>query len=112
MIKHKFSDHSLLLIDGKVYGFGANSEEQLATTASTLLPESSDIRGLPTVFSPTEIPSLSSSIVRIGCGSSFSVALDTASNLYGWGSNDDGQLGLPEETESQNEPKGNGLDIS
>ena len=71
-----------------------------------MLPDHPELAGLPTVLSPTEIPGLSGSIVRIDCGSSFSVALDSDGNLLGWGSNDDGQLGMGEEIDSQKEPKG------
>ena len=97
----------MILIGGTVFGFGANSEDQLGTTEPSVLPDHPELAGLPTVLSPIEIPGLSGSIVRIDCGSSFSVALDSDGNLLGWGSNDDGQLGLGEEIDSQKEPKGN-----
>ena len=82
-------DHSLILVDGKVFGFGANDDDQVG----------SDTGGVPWA-----IEGIENKIVAIGCGSSFSIALDDNGNLYGWGSNEDGQLGQSEETSTCEKP--------
>ena len=82
-------DHSLILVDGKVFGFGANDDDQV---------------GSDTGGKPWSIEGIENKIVSIGCGSSFSIALDDNGNLYGWGSNEDGQLGQSEETSTCEKP--------
>ena len=82
-------DHSLILVDGKVFAFGANDDDQV---------------GSDTGGKPWPIEGIENKIVAIGCGSSFSTALDDNGNLYGWGSNEDGQLGQSEETSTCKKP--------
>ena len=82
-------DHSLILVDGKVFAFGANDDDQV---------------GSDTGGKPWPIEGIENKIVAIGCGSSFSTALDDNGNLYGWGSNEDGQLGQSEETSTFEKP--------
>ena len=82
-------DHSLILVDGKVFAFGANDDDQV---------------GYDTGGKPWPIEGIENKIVAIGCGSSFSTALDDNGNLYGWGSNEDGQLGQSEETSTFEKP--------
>ena len=82
-------DHSLILVDGKVFAFGANDDDQV---------------GSDTGGKPWPIDGIENKIVAIGCGSSFSTALDDNGNLYGWGSNEDGQLGQSEETSTFEKP--------
>ena len=92
----------MILCDGKVFGFGANNDEQLASSSCE---SSGDLPGA-IVSLPTAIPIDSSGpIVQIDCGSSFSLAMDSNGKLFGWGSNEDGQLGLPEATESIKVPR-------
>jgi len=91
-----------MLCDGKVFGFGANNDDQLASSSCA---SSGDLPGV-IVSLPTAIPIDSSGqIVEIDCGSSFSLALDSDGKLFGWGSNEDGQLGLLEATESVTVPQ-------
>ena len=87
-------DHSLALINGIIYGFGANNEDQLAEIGSVLIPTEIKI--------PIES---TEKFIKIGCGSSFSVALTDNGNLYGWGSNEDGQLGLSRLSDSISKPE-------
>ena len=76
--------HTLLLtLEGNIYSFGNNFYEQLGLN-------SNDIR-------ETNIPTLItniSEIKRIECGSMHSMCIDVNNNLWLFGSNDDGQIGL------------------
>ena len=47
-------------------------------------------------------------IVMIATGSSHVLALDTAGNVYAWGSNTSGQLGIPAEEKKKNQANSNG----
>lgn len=99
-----FRDHSLALIDGKVYGIGANNESQLSdlkpvTGIDQSMGSSSIIQTL------TKIDKIEEKIIKIGCGAAFSVCLTENGKLIGWGQNDEGQLGQEESEEEIIEPK-------
>ncbi|HET7037421.1 MAG TPA: choice-of-anchor Q domain-containing protein [Thermomicrobiaceae bacterium] len=75
--------HSLALKnDGTVWAWGENGGGQLGdgTTARPMTPV--QVTGLPT------------NIVAIAAGGFFSMALDGSGNIWTWGANDVGQLGL------------------
>ncbi|KAJ3095597.1 hypothetical protein HK100_005775 [Physocladia obscura] len=82
--------HTLLLSeDGCVWGFGDNSVGQLALESNERLASSgaaliAELFGLP--------------ICKIACGNNFSMALTSSGNVYSWGSNESGQLGLGTKT--------------
>ena len=71
--------------DEKVYACGKGDYGQLGlnSTADHTTPQEI------TYFTTNNI-----SIVQVFCGESHSMALDDSGNLYGWGRNDKGQLGL------------------
>jgi RHS repeat-associated protein len=75
--------HSLALKnDGSVWSWGYNAVGQLGdwTTTDRAMPV--QVQGLP------------ANIVAIAAGAYHSLALDSGGNLYGWGYNNEGELGL------------------
>lgn len=75
-------DHTLVLLrDGQVLSFGANTAGQLGRST----PEATN-------QAPTPIAGLEN-IVQIGAGSENSFALDADGDLYAFGANQEGQLG-------------------
>lgn len=79
------STHSLAATaSGKVYAWGDNQYGQLGNLASGAK-----------VLTPVEIPALAGkNVVQLAAGDGFSVALTANGDVYTWGRNDAGQLGL------------------
>ena len=75
--------HSLALKnDGSVWSWGYNAVGQLGDWTSTDRAMPVQVQGLPT------------NIVAVAAGGYHSLALDSGGNLYGWGYNNEGELGL------------------
>mmetsp|Transcript_11537 Transcript_11537/g.14302 ORF Transcript_11537/g.14302 Transcript_11537/m.14302 type:complete len:348 (-) Transcript_11537:62-1105(-) len=68
--------------DGELWGFGRNTEHQLAVSDDGI-----------NVTIPTKI-ALPTKIVSASCGYNFTAALDEYGTLYTFGENDEGQLGI------------------
>ncbi|KAI8249091.1 Delta-1-pyrroline-5-carboxylate dehydrogenase [Colletotrichum sp. SAR 10_77] len=90
------SHHSFAIdTTGKVWGFGLNNFGQcgISTREDT---------GFTTVISPTVIKSLEGYKIRhIGCGLHHTVACTEEGEVLVWGRADDGQMGMPLETLSE-----------
>ncbi|GIY76864.1 hypothetical protein CDAR_513182 [Caerostris darwini] len=84
------SHHSVLITaSGKIFSWGRNSEGQIGNGTRK----------------EQKIPSLISSlkdkkIIHVACGTDFSIAIDSAGKIYGWGQNDGGQIGQKPSLES------------
>ncbi|XP_053477990.1 probable E3 ubiquitin-protein ligase HERC6 [Ictalurus furcatus] len=90
-------DHSLALCDsGQVFSWGAGGEGQLGhnnLVAKCLKP-------VPLVIPlPVQIP-----VVQVACGNFHSLALTKGGEVYSWGQNKYGQLGLGKSVDLQPEP--------
>jgi alpha-tubulin suppressor-like RCC1 family protein len=88
------NQHSLFLTEsGKLYATGHGAYGILGTgdTSDELLPV--EISCLEATLLPGE------KVVKISCGASFSAFITNLGNLYLWGRNDSGQLGLGEESQ-------------
>ena len=78
------SEHSLVVAGGKVYGWGRNTSGELGD--GSILDRSSPVL--------IEGGALAGKTIRmVAAGETHSLAVDTAGNVYGWGSNLNGQLG-------------------
>lgn len=85
--------HSLALdAAGKVWAWGAGEKGQIGDglATKTLLPK--------------QLDSLSRKIVQIAAGNNFSLALDSEGNVWAWGANDKGQLGVGSDKAQSNVP--------
>ena len=94
--------HTLALTSaGEVYSWGDNSFGQLGRSYSHVTrPEERD-------FSAASRITLLPSVVSIACGHYHSMALTADGEVYTWGSNENGQLGLPSCEEHENKlPEG------
>ncbi|XP_058522623.1 probable E3 ubiquitin-protein ligase HERC6 [Ochotona princeps] len=89
-------EHSLAVCHkGGVFAWGAGSEGQLG------LGELKE-----TVFIPSKIKALSEiKIIQVSCGHHHSLALSADSQVFSWGKNSDGQLGLDRELLWQASPQ-------
>ncbi|KAF8822073.1 regulator of chromosome condensation (RCC1) repeat-containing protein [Cardiosporidium cionae] len=90
-------NHSLVLADdGKVYTWGSNRDGQLGASVESTF-----------CVSPIEldISGISSKIVEISCGSTYSALLTEDGKLYTWGSDEYGQLGHGKQSRRLNSPK-------
>jgi alpha-tubulin suppressor-like RCC1 family protein len=86
--------HTLFLTEnGSLYGTGSGAYGILGTgdTSDELLPV--EITALKETLMDNE------KVVKVSCGSSFSAFVTNIGNLYVWGRNDSGQLGLGEESQ-------------
>ncbi|VVC41224.1 Hypothetical protein CINCED_3A001036 [Cinara cedri] len=83
---------------GQLYTWGLNLDGQLGVSGirERLVPTATLV-GPPSVI--VDSSSTSGSLIKeVRCGADFTLALDTANKLWGWGSNHEGQLGkIPEE---------------
>lgn len=86
--------HSIVLLnDGRVVTFGNNTHGQLGDGTTTS-------RGCP-VFVKTDATTELQNIVAISDGDLWSFALNSAGEVYVFGQNDKGQLGIPGNTTNQ-----------
>ena len=87
------ANHTLLLtLEGNIYSFGKNDYGQLGLNDN-------DIKKTNTPTLIRNIPE----IRRIECGSDHSMCIDVNNNLWFFGNNDDGQLGLGDD-KNRSEP--------
>ncbi|RLG04369.1 MAG: hypothetical protein DRN68_09895, partial [Thaumarchaeota archaeon] len=76
-------DHSLVLLkNGEVYAFGRNYDGQLG------------VEGRRARYFPTKVKGLPNTIVTIAAGDAHSLVLSKNGDIYAFGNNDYGQLGL------------------
>jgi len=92
------SQHTLVLTtDGRCYATGKGDFGRLGRGDTRDAPEFEEIeyffQSNDSVLSPTE----PASIVKLGAGNNFSAAMSQQGELWVWGRNDYGQLGLGEE---------------
>ena len=79
--------HSLALTSsGQLYAFGSNGLGQLGTGADPLLPH-------PTP-APVALPGEVGPVTQISAGGSHTLAVTASGQLYAFGDNDDGELGI------------------
>ncbi|KAG7459028.1 hypothetical protein MATL_G00226850 [Megalops atlanticus] len=90
-------DHCLALCEpGQVYSWGHGSEGQLGTgTPHTKTAKPRKVR----ILSPTPIP-----ITQVACGNFHSMALTKGGDVFAWGQNAYGQLGLGKAVSMQHAP--------
>ncbi|KAF6130390.1 HECT and RLD domain containing E3 ubiquitin protein ligase family member 6 [Phyllostomus discolor] len=89
-------EHSLAVCHkGRVFAWGAGSEGQLGTE------EFKEI-----IFTPKKIKTLTDKkIIQVSCGDYHSLALSEDGQVFSWGKNSHGQLGLGREVPSQASPQ-------
>jgi len=92
------SQHTLVLTtDGRAYATGKGDFGRLGRGDTRDAPEFEEIeyffQSNDSILSPTE----PASIVKLGAGNNFSAAMSQQGELWVWGRNDYGQLGLGEE---------------
>ncbi|KAM5338406.1 putative E3 ubiquitin-protein ligase HERC6 isoform 2-T2 [Glossophaga mutica] len=89
-------EHSLAVCHkGRVFAWGAGSEGQLGTE------EFKEI-----IFTPKKIKTLTGKkIIQVSCGDYHSLALSEDGQVFSWGKNSHGQLGLGKEFPSQASPQ-------
>ncbi len=87
-----------LLANGKVVGWGADNDGQLGQSEPEICQEKSTC-----VKTPKEIPGLQN-IVAISAGGSYSLALNSSGELYAFGRNKYGRLGIGSTEESVSKP--------
>ncbi|XP_012885257.1 PREDICTED: probable E3 ubiquitin-protein ligase HERC6 isoform X1 [Dipodomys ordii] len=89
-------EHSLAVChEGKVFAWGAGSEGQLGTG------ELKEIN-----FTPKRINALAGiKIIQVSCGNFHSLALSEDSQVFSWGKNSEGQLGLGKNALMQSTPE-------
>ncbi|WP_422658833.1 RCC1 domain-containing protein [Paenibacillus sp. EC2-1] len=82
--------HSMALDNrGQVWAWGRNLEGQLGIGFTNEGAHKGDIRGAKRVVFPQEV-----NIVEISAGATFSLALDDEGQVWAWGDNEEGQLGI------------------
>lgn len=86
--------HTVILTrKGEVYSFGGGSFGQLGLGSISKMPLDSD--SYPFMPTPSKIEALSFiNVIKISCGDSHTMALDSEGKLYAWGAAACGQLGL------------------
>lgn len=93
-----YSDHALLRSDGRWYAAGDNSSGQCGVTGSETLSEFTLVDGTDDW--------LAGRLTAAAVGKAHSVALKADGNVVVWGSNQYGQLGVPEEFSTLPAPAG------
>ncbi|KAG7333755.1 hypothetical protein KOW79_002162 [Hemibagrus wyckioides] len=90
-------DHSLALCDsGQVFSWGAGGEGQLGLIS----PVAKCLKPTPAqIHLPLQIP-----VVQVACGNFHSLALSKGGEVFSWGQNKYGQLGLGKSVELQPNP--------
>ncbi|XP_056138852.1 probable E3 ubiquitin-protein ligase HERC6 [Lampris incognitus] len=89
-------DHCLALrAPGHVYCWGAGAEGQLGLGPG----KPSECKTPSPVYIPLQVP-----VVQVACGDSHSLALTRGGDVFSWGSNSHGQLGLGKEVSVQPMP--------
>ncbi|XP_010886649.4 probable E3 ubiquitin-protein ligase HERC6 isoform X2 [Esox lucius] len=84
-------DHCVAVcVSGQVYSWGAGGEGQLGI-APTTVSKVNRPRQVP-IFSPLPIP-----VIQVACGNFHSLALTKGGEVFSWGLNSHGQLGLGKE---------------
>lgn len=81
--------HACAVKDGSVYCWGSNSAKQIANTSTTTYKVPTLVAGVPGTATKVAVGATA--------GSAFSCAVSSG-QLYCWGSNDQGQLGLGDST--------------
>jgi alpha-tubulin suppressor-like RCC1 family protein len=77
------ADHTVaLLTNGAVDAWGRNEHGQLGVVGGSNHPSPTPVMGLP------------AGITQVRVGRDHSMAIDGSGNLYAWGRNDGGQLGV------------------
>lgn len=95
------SYHSLAItVDGELYSWGSNNCGQLGNGPNNQ-PTPRRITG--------HLVSANKKVVSMSCGQSFSIALTEDGELYSWGYNGNGQLGLGSSSNQQSPQRVNGL---
>ncbi|XP_076648302.1 HECT and RLD domain containing E3 ubiquitin ligase 4 [Halictus rubicundus] len=86
---------------GQLFSWGSNADGQLGLDSKTVME-----------CTPRMVKVLcTSTIVQVACGVKHTLALTNNGELYSWGSNNEGQLGLGSKVENERKPKLiNGLD--
>uniref|UniRef100_A0A8D1H028 HECT and RLD domain containing E3 ubiquitin protein ligase family member 6 n=1 Tax=Sus scrofa TaxID=9823 RepID=A0A8D1H028_PIG len=88
-------EHSLAVCHrGRVFAWGAGSEGQLGTG------DFKEVNFIPKKITLTDIK-----IIQVSCGHYHSLALSEDGQVFSWGKNSDGQLGLGKEVPSQASPQ-------
>jgi E3 ubiquitin-protein ligase HERC4 len=96
--------HFLLLTkDSKLFVWGNNHAGQLGLgeTKKEKGEEENSIRYFPELLK-IPVENSDEKIVHVACGESSSFAVTNAGNVYGWGSNTCGQLGIPDSDSEAN----------
>ena len=94
IVKIAAAGHSayVLTADGKVYAWGRNNAGQMGISADSLADQ-----GTPQLVKNEDGTGVLSDILAIAAGgytdsATFALALDKDGQVYGWGSNDRGQI--------------------
>ena len=96
------SYHSVALTsDGDIYTWGSNNCGQLGLGITNNQPNPKRVCGI--------LSSGNKSTISISCGQSFTLALTSDGELYAWGYNGNGQLGIGNNTNQQLPAKVNGM---
>ncbi|KAF7994791.1 hypothetical protein HCN44_004263 [Aphidius gifuensis] len=89
------ASHTLAVNEwGQLFSWGSNSDGQLGLNTTNIIEST-----------PSMVKTLGTSvIIQISCGLKHVIALTNNSELYAWGSNSDGQLGLGSNISSTSKP--------
>ncbi|XP_020295029.1 RCC1 and BTB domain-containing protein 1-like isoform X2 [Pseudomyrmex gracilis] len=82
-----------------VYGVGDNSNYQLGINDNSLLISKDTSVRFKLIFCNEKLEAIHNDVVKVVCGLHHVMALDNEGNLYVWGSNTRGQLGINKSTD-------------